>query len=100
LKFLASGTKPRTNKDAMNEVLNDLKDEGLFYGDKVRVAKPADADSGSESEEVERKRDKKKTEKKEKKDKKDKKDKKEKKSKRSKSIDSIEEAKPKKRARV
>jgi hypothetical protein len=37
LKFLASGTKPRKNKEVMNEVIKELKQEGLFYGDKVKV---------------------------------------------------------------
>lgn len=31
LTFLASGTKPRKNKDAMKEVLEELKQEGLYY---------------------------------------------------------------------
>jgi nucleolar protein 56 len=31
LNFLASGTKPRKNKDAMTEVLEELKSEGLYY---------------------------------------------------------------------
>ena len=31
LKFLASGQKPRKNKDAMKEVLEELKSEGLYY---------------------------------------------------------------------
>jgi nucleolar protein 56 len=44
LKFLASGVKPRKNKDAMAEVLGELKDEGLFFGDKVRVKKEVDSD--------------------------------------------------------
>jgi len=39
LKFLASGGKPRKNKEAMAEVIDELKAEGLFYGDKVRVKK-------------------------------------------------------------
>jgi len=39
LKFLASGGKPRKNKEAMAEVIDELKSEGLFYGDKVRVKK-------------------------------------------------------------
>jgi len=69
LKFLASGTKPRKNKDAMNEVIEELKKEGLFYGDKVRVKKESgDDDDESEEEEKPKKEDKK-----EKKDKKDKK---------------------------
>lgn len=37
LRFLASGTKPRKNKEVMNEVIKELKQEGLFYGDKVKV---------------------------------------------------------------
>ena len=41
LKFLASGTKPRKNKEVMNDVIDELKKEGLFYGDKVRVPKEA-----------------------------------------------------------
>ena len=59
LKFLASGTKPRKNKEVMTEVINELKNEGLFYGDKVRVPK-GEGDGGAESEEevVEKKRDK------------------------------------------
>ena len=63
LKFLSQGVKPRKNKEAMNEVIEELKKEGLFYGDKVRVAKEA-GDDASDSEE------------KPKKSKKDKKDKK------------------------
>ena len=31
LTFLASGAKPRKNKDAMKEVLEELKSEGLYY---------------------------------------------------------------------
>ena len=97
LKFLTTGTKPRTNKSAMDEVLAELKEEGLFYGDKVRVAKEADAsDSDAEEEVTEKKRDKKK---KDKKDKKEKKEKKEKKRKHSADEDEVEEP-PKKRARV
>ena len=69
LKFLASGTKPRKNKDAMNTVIEELKKEGLFYGDKIKV-KRGDGDA-SEDEAVEEEKPKK--DKKEKKDKKDKK---------------------------
>jgi nucleolar protein 56 len=35
LKFLSSGTKPRKNKDAMTEVLDELKSEGLYYKSNV-----------------------------------------------------------------
>lgn len=38
LNFLAKGTKPRKNKDVMNDVIDELKKEGLFYGDKVKAA--------------------------------------------------------------
>jgi nucleolar protein 56 len=31
LNFLATGVKPRKNKDAMKEVLDELKNEGLYY---------------------------------------------------------------------
>lgn len=62
LKFLASGTKPRKNKEAMNDVIEELKKEGLFYGDKVRVPK-GEGDAVDEDE----KKDKKKKDKKDKK---------------------------------
>ena len=62
LKFLSTGAKPRKNKEAMNDVIEELKKEGLFYGDKVRVPKGEGDDEQPE--------------KKKKKDKKDKKDKK------------------------
>jgi nucleolar protein 56 len=72
LKFLASGAKPRKNKDAMGEVINELKAEGLFYGDKVQVKKSGlDAEAADDDEMVDEKKSKK--EKKEKKEKKDKK---------------------------
>ena len=31
LSFLATGAKPKKNKDAMKEVLDELKAEGLYY---------------------------------------------------------------------
>jgi len=31
LKFLANGVKPRRNKEAMKEVLDELKGEGLYF---------------------------------------------------------------------
>ena len=58
LKFLASGTKPRKNKDVMKEVIDQLKDEGLFYGDKIKLKKDDD-DVKKESETKETKKDKK-----------------------------------------
>lgn len=72
LKFLASGVKPRKNKEAMADVIAELKSDGLFYGDKVKVAKVDE--SGDEEEAVpEKKRDKKEKSKKDKKEKKSKK---------------------------
>jgi len=63
LKFLASGVKPRKNKEVMGIVIDELKKEGLFYGDKVPVAAgEGDVVRDDEPEE--------KTEKKDKKDKK------------------------------
>merc|ERR1719272_1730089 len=62
LKFLSSGTKPRKNKDVMNEVIDELKKEGLFYGDKVQVPKgegDRQRDEDSEAEEKPKKKDKK-----------------------------------------
>jgi len=105
LKFVTSGTKPRKNKDAMAEVIDELKNEGLFYGDVVpkNAADLAEAD-GEDAEAVteDKKRDKKEKSKSDKSDKKSKKDKKEKKDKSSKkkardSDDSSEEEKPKKK---
>jgi len=75
LKFLASGVKPRKNKEAMADVLAELKADGLFYGDKVKVRKEADSgDEGNQEEVVEKKRDKKSKDKKDKKTKKAKED--------------------------
>ena len=84
LKFLASGVKPRKNKEAMAEVLAELKADGLFYGDTVNVRKTVDSEGEDNNEEavVEKKRDKKS---------KDKKDKKDKKTKKAKEEESLEE---------
>mmetsp|Transcript_28679 Transcript_28679/g.43310 ORF Transcript_28679/g.43310 Transcript_28679/m.43310 type:complete len:213 (-) Transcript_28679:41-679(-) len=95
LNFLNKGVKPRKNKEVMNDVMDELKKEGLFFGDKVKVQKE-DGDAGAESEaeeeqKHEKKRDKKKKEKKEKKDKKEKK--------RSNSSDSEEPKKKKKKSK-
>lgn len=86
LKFVTSGVKPRKNKDAMDEVLAELREEGLFYGDKVRVKKEDGSDAEAEASEEEAPK------KKAKKDKKDKKEKKDKKRKRSEVEDSDEDA--------
>jgi nucleolar protein 56 len=55
LQFLATGAKPKKNKDAMKEVLDELKAEGLYY------QAPAATTNGVKSEE---KKDKKKKDKK------------------------------------
>lgn len=75
LKFVANGTKPRKNKEAMAEVLDELRAEGLFYGDNLKkvVKEPKEDDAEMDTDEEV-------TEKKSKKSKKDKKEKKEKKS--------------------
>jgi len=73
LKFVASGTKPRKNKDAMAAVLAELKEEGLFYGDNAKKV------SKSENAEIETDEDEEAPTKKSKKDKKAKKEKKSKK---------------------
>ena len=77
LQFLATGAKPKKNKDAMKEVLDELKSEGLYYNGSI----PATTTNGKEK-------------------KKDKKDKKDKKRKRSEVEDTEEEEevpKPKKK---
>ena len=54
LKFVASGTKPRKNKDAMAAVLAELKEEGLFYGDnaKKQLSKAENAEMETDEEET------------------------------------------------
>lgn len=39
LKFLATGDKPRKNKEVMDEVIADLKKEGLYYSAEQSGAK-------------------------------------------------------------
>ena len=73
LKFISSGAKPRKNKEAMESVLNELKEEGLFFGDNPKKVE-ATADDGVEANEAET--DEEVVEKKSKKSKKEKKDKK------------------------
>lgn len=112
LNFLSKGTKPRKNKDVMNEVIAELKTEGLFYGDKVKVAAGQGdkaADSDDDEPVKEKKRDKKEKSKKKAESSDDesevpekkKKDKKEKKDKKRKHADSDDEdsevAKPEKK---
>lgn len=100
LKFVTSGTKPRKNKEALAEVLDELKKEGLYFGDKVMVTKTVgdDAAAGSDSEEETKKSKKDKKAKKEKKEKKEKKDKKRKREADSEESEA-EEAKPKKKSK-
>uniref|UniRef100_A0A7S3HYU7 Nucleolar protein 56 n=1 Tax=Favella ehrenbergii TaxID=182087 RepID=A0A7S3HYU7_9SPIT len=88
LKFIASGTKPRKNKEAMEEVLQELKQEGLFYGDNAKKVEATAAGNDANEDETDEERVAKKS-------KKDKKEKKEKKSKK----EDKEEKKSKKRKR-
>jgi nucleolar protein 56 len=37
LQFLATGAKPKKNTDAMKEVLDELKAEGLYYEGNKKV---------------------------------------------------------------
>ena len=66
LKFVASGAKPRKNKDAMAAVLSELKEEGLFYGDNKK-ARAADAEMETDEDDAPKKSKKDKKEKKAKK---------------------------------
>lgn len=61
LNFLAKGTKPRKNKVVMNDVIEELQKEGLFYGDKVKVKKDGeeDAEPTTKKEKKDKKKDKK-----------------------------------------
>jgi nucleolar protein 56 len=42
LQFLATGAKPKKNTDAMKEVLDELKAEGLYYEAPAKVTVPMD----------------------------------------------------------
>lgn len=109
LKFVSNGTKPRKNTDAMAEVIDELKREGLFYGQNVRKrdvqgelaegGDDADGAAGSDSEEAQPKKSKK-----DKKDKKEKKEKKDKKRRRTEDSDELEiqeeQEKPKKKKKT
>ncbi len=62
LAFLATGAKPKKNTEAMKEVLDELKAEGLYYDGSAAAKKDKkkkdkkrkrDADSDDEEEEVE-----------------------------------------------
>ena len=39
LKYLTSGTKPRKNKEVMDEVIQQLKEDGLYYSESKPEAK-------------------------------------------------------------
>jgi nucleolar protein 56 len=54
LTFLSSGTKPRKNKEVMGEVIEELKKEGLYYGDKT-----SGPNEGGDDDEADKKKDKK-----------------------------------------
>ena len=72
LQFLATGAKPRKNKDAMKEVLDELKSEGLYYNGtsqdkkekkkdkKKAVVESSDEESSDEEDKKKKKKDKKK----------------------------------------
>lgn len=71
LNFLSTGEKPTTNINAMTDILNELKEEGLYIAERPKKEGAADVEiSDDESEEPKKKS---------KKDKKEKKDKKKKK---------------------
>ncbi len=102
LQFLANGKKPQKNKDAMKEVLDELKAEGLYFDTAAQANKAAakkdKKKKNQESEDEEMPAEESEDDKKKKKDKK-KKDKKDKKRKRQESDDEEDEEvqKPKKK---
>ena len=51
LKFLATGDKPRKNKEVMDEVIADLKKEGLYYDADNAGAKKRTFDDVKDTEE-------------------------------------------------
>jgi nucleolar protein 56 len=69
LQFLATGAKPKKNTDAMKEVLDELKAEGLYYEGSKKDGKKKDKkrkrDDNEDDEEVEEVKPKKKKAKKE-----------------------------------
>lgn len=69
LLFLSSGTKPKKNTDAMKEVIDELKREGLYYdgskkatenGKKDKKQVESDAEGSDEEDKKKKKKDKKK----------------------------------------
>ena len=81
---MASGTKPRKNKEAMEAVLTELREEGLFFGDNPKKTADGAGDNAADEAETDEEVGVKKNSKKDKKAKKEKKEKKEKKDKSSK----------------
>ena len=76
LKFISSGAKPRKNKEAMEEVLNELKEEGLFFGDNPKKVEATEGGNEPNEEDTDEEVVAKKKSKKDKKEKKEKKEKK------------------------
>lgn len=65
LNFLATGAKPKKNTDAMKEVLDELRQEGLYYEAPQKTKKSKKVEEDEESEvEKKQKKDKKKKDKK------------------------------------
>ena len=95
LKFVANGTKPRKNKEAMAAVLDELKQEGLFYGENMK--KVEGDNNGPNEDDTDEEKPKK--DKKSKKDKKEKKDKSKKRSRKEVESDSEEEVKEAKKSK-
>lgn len=48
LKYLTAGTKPRKNKEVMDEVIQQLKEEGLYFGENKKAAKTEVAEEKKE----------------------------------------------------
>lgn len=74
LWFFSTGEKPRTNVEVMKEVLEELKQEGLYWDNNTKTEKKRDKKKKAKEEEQDESEDeapkKKKKEKKEKKEKK------------------------------
>lgn len=108
LRFLATGDKPRKNKDAMHDVLEELKEEGLYYSagaakngkadkKKKKATKVADSDDESEDEKTKKKNKNKKKADTDSEDEKPKKKDKKRKQKETSDDSDVEEIKPKKK---
>jgi hypothetical protein len=52
LKFLSSGDKPRKNKDVMNEVMKELKADGLYFDASGKPAAGGDEDTKKDKKEA------------------------------------------------